>query len=85
MSILRKLAQARPKFSTTWAWRTVADPDQGYQGLSTGQISYETHSAVKWSNAVLCKRMRSATDKSKINSGCMQKHAREKKAALFLQ
>ena len=46
--------------------------------------SYETHSAVKRPNAVLCKRMRSATDKSKINSGCMQKHTREK-AALFLQ
>ena len=46
--------------------------------------AYETHSAVKRPNAVLCKRMRSATDKSKINSGCMQKHTREK-AALFLQ
>ena len=46
---------------------------------------YETHSAVKRPNAVLCKRMRSATDKSKINNGCMQKHKREKNAALFLQ
>ena len=46
---------------------------------------YETYSAVKRSNAVLCKRMRSATDKSKIDNGCMQKHKREKKAALFLQ
>ena len=48
-------------------------------------VSYETHSAVKRSNAVLCKRMRGATDKSRINSGCMQKHTREKKAALLLQ
>ena len=47
--------------------------------------SYETHSVVKRPNAVLCKRMRSGTDRSKINSGCMQKHTREKKAALFLQ
>ena len=46
-------------------------------------IPYETHSAVKRSNAVLCKRMHSATEKSKTNSGCMQKHTREKRAALF--
>ena len=46
--------------------------------------SYETHSAVKRPNAIFSKRMRSATDKSKINSGCMQKHTREKKCALFL-
>ena len=52
---------------------------------SPNLFSYETHSAVKRPNAVLCKRMRSATDKSKINSGCMQKHTREKKAASFLQ
>ena len=45
---------------------------------------YETHSAVKRPNAVVCKCMR-ATDKGKINSGCMQKHTREKKATLFLQ
>ena len=45
--------------------------------------SYETHSAVKRPNAVLYQRMRSATDKSKINSGCMQKHTRENKAALL--
>ena len=32
-------------------------------------LSYETHSAVKRSNAVLRKRMRSATYKSKINNG----------------
>ena len=53
-------------------------PDN-YENAAT----YETHSAVKRPNAVLCKRMRSATDKIKINSGCMQKHTREKKAALF--
>ena len=47
-------------------------------------FTYETHSAVKRPNTVLCKRTRSATDKSKINSGCKQKHTREK-AALFLQ
>ena len=48
-------------------------------------LAYETHSAVKRSNALLCKRMRSATDKSKIKYGCMQKYKREKKAALFIQ
>ena len=53
------------------------------RGQSTTQMAYETHSAVKRSNAVLCKRMLSATDKSKICSGCMQKHTREKKAVLF--
>ena len=47
--------------------------------------AYETHSAVKRPNAALCKRMRSVTDKSKINNGCMQKQKREKKAALLLQ
>ena len=49
------------------------------------QTVCETHSGVKRPNAVLFKRQRSAADKSKINSGCMQKHKREKKAALFLQ
>ena len=39
--------------------------------------AYETHSAVKRPNAVRCKRMRNATDRSKINNGCMQKHTRE--------
>ena len=48
------------------------------------KIAYETHSAVKWPNAVFSKRMRSAIDKSKINNGWMQKHTRENKAALFL-
>ena len=48
-------------------------------------VPYETHSAVKRPNAFLCKDMRSATDKSKINNGCMQKHKREKEATLFLQ
>ena len=47
--------------------------------------AYETHSAVKRPNAVLCIRIRSATDWSKIINGCMQKHKREKTAALFLQ
>ena len=47
--------------------------------------AYETHSAVKRSNAVLRKRMRSATDKNKIYNGYIQKHKREKKASLFLQ
>ena len=51
--------------------------------FTKSHITYETHSAVKRPNAVLCKRMRSATDKSKISSVCMQKHKREKKAALF--
>ena len=32
---------------------------------SQKHITYETHSAVKRPDAVLCKRMRSATDKSK--------------------
>ena len=48
-------------------------------------MSYDTHSAVKRPNAVFSKRMRSATDKSQINNGWMQKHTRENKAALFLQ
>ena len=46
---------------------------------------YKTHSAVRRSNTAICKRMRSATDKSKISNGCIQKHKREKRAALFLQ
>ena len=50
-----------------------------------GDSAYETHSAAKRSNAVLRKRMRSATDKSQISNGYMQKHKREKKASLFLQ
>ena len=41
--------------------------------------SYESHSAVKRSNAILCTRMRSATDRSKINNGCTQKHKRERR------
>ena len=47
--------------------------------------AYETHSAVRRPNAVLCKRMRGATDKSKSYDGCMEKNKREKKAALSLQ
>ena len=58
----------------------------GARNFQTGElIPYETHSTVKRPNDVLCKRMCSATDKSKIDNGCMQKHKREKKAALFLQ
>ena len=55
-----------------------------FSKISNLFISYETHSVEKRPNAALCKRMRSATDKSKINSGCMRKHTREKKATLFL-
>ena len=40
-------------------------------------VAYEAHLAVKWPNAVLCKRMRSAIDKSEIDNDCMQKHNRE--------
>ena len=46
-------------------------------------LAYETHSAVTRPNAVFSKRMRSATDRSKINNGWMQKHTRENKDALF--
>ena len=48
-----------------------------------GIESYETHSAVKRPNAVLCKRMRSATDESKSNNCCMQKHKRERRPHYF--
>ena len=47
--------------------------------------SYETHSAVKQPNAIWCKRMRSATEKSKIKTGCKQKHTREKKTAIVME
>ena len=63
--------------------------DKAYGGggywKAAGQLTYETHSTMKRSNAILCTRMRSATDRSKIDNGCMQKHTREKRAALFLQ
>ena len=49
----------------------------------TTNITCETHSAVKRPNVILCKRMRSATDESKIINGCMQKHKGEKMAAIF--
>ena len=47
-------------------------------------LTYQTHSAVKRPNAVLSKRMRNSTDKSKSSNGCMQKH-KKARAALFLQ
>ena len=46
-------------------------------------LAYETHSAVQWPNAVLCKRMCNATDKRKIDNGCMQKHKREEGRIIF--
>ena len=46
-------------------------------GGQKGVVAYEAHLAVKWPNAVLCKRMRSAIDKSEIDNDCMQKHNRE--------
>ena len=45
--------------------------------------TYETHSAVKRPNAVLCKRMRSATDKRQIKNGNMQRHTKEEEDCII--
>ena len=52
-------------------WLPVESRDEIFETCPSN-TPYETHSAMKRPNAVFSKRMRSATDKSKINNGWMQ-------------